>query len=152
MRKEHLKLTEQEQSYLTKLTTSGQAKARQIRRAQTLLLLNEGNSMSDVSRLLNYSYPCVVALKKSYQQSGLDCIEERPRPGRPIIIDGAARAKLTALACTTPPEGHARWSLRLLADKAVELDFVSAISHNEVGEILKKMNSSRTLKSSGVLE
>lgn len=127
MRKEHLKLTEAEQSYLTKLTTCGQAKARLIRRAQTLLLLNEGNSMSDVSRLLNYSYPRVVALKNRYQQSGLDCIEEGARPGRPIVIDGAARAKLTALACTTPPEGHARWSLRLLADKAVELEFVSTM-------------------------
>ena len=150
MRKNHLKLTEQEQSYLTKLTTSGQAKARLIRRARTLLLLHEGKSMSDVSKFLNYSYPRVVALKNRYQQNGLDCIEECPRPGRPIVIDGAARAKLTALACTTPPKGHARWSLRLLADKAVELDFVSAISHNEVGEILKKMNSNRTLKSSGV--
>jgi hypothetical protein len=150
MRKKHLKLTEHEESYLTKLTTCGQAKARTIRRARTLLLLNQGKTMSDVSRLLDYSYPRVVALKKSYQQSKLQCLDERPRPGRPPIIDALTRAKLTALACTNPPEGRARWSLRLLADKAVELDFVSAISHNEVGRIIKKTNSNHTLKSSGV--
>jgi len=143
MRKEHLKLTEQEHSYLITLTTSGQLKARQFKRAVTLLLLNEGKTLSAVSRTLKYCYPRVLALRDNYLENGLQCLEEKPRTGRPPLIDGLAKAKLTALACSSPPEGFARWSLRLLADKAVELDLVEAVSHNEVGRILKKTNSSR---------
>jgi hypothetical protein len=63
---------------------------------------------------------------------------DQPRSGRPPEIDGAQRAKVTALACSDPPAGYARWSLRLLADKAVELAYVEHISHTQVAEILKK--------------
>jgi transposase len=143
MKKEHLKLTEQEHSYLTTLTTSGQLKARQLKRAMTLLLLSEGKTLADVSRLLKYCYPRVLALRDNYLANGLQCLQEQPRSGRPRLIDGLAKARITALACSTPPEGYARWSLRLLADKAVELDLVEGVSHNEVGRILKKINSNR---------
>lgn len=141
MRKEHLTLTEQEHSYLTSLTTSGELKARKYKRVMTLLWLHQGKTMSEVSKLLRYAYPSVLALKKNFLTDGLKCLEEKSRSGRPPQLDGLAKAKITALACSTPPEGRARWSLRLLADKAVELELVEAISHNEVGEILKKMNS-----------
>lgn len=140
MRKEHLKLTEQEHSYLTSLTTSGELKARKYKRVMTLLWLHQGKTMSEVSKLLKYSYPCVVALKKNFREHGCACLEEKSRSGRPPMLDGLAKAKITALACSAAPPGYARWSLRLLADKAVELELVAAISHNEVGEILKKMN------------
>ena len=143
MRKEHLKLTEQEHCYLTILTTSGQLKARQFKRAMALLLLNEGKTLADVSRSLKYCYPRVLALRDNYLANGLQCLQEKPRLGRPRLIDGLAKARITALACSLPPEGYARWSLRLLADKAVELDFVQSVSHNEVGRILKKINSNR---------
>lgn len=138
MRKEHLKLTEKEHSYLTMLTTSGELKARQFKRAMALLWLSDGKSMSEVARLLDYAYPSVVNLKKNFLQSALACLEDKPRSGRPVTFDGDERAKLTALACSNAPEGHAKWSLRLLADKAVELDLVSSISHTQVGQILKK--------------
>ena len=144
MRKQHLKLTEQQHLYLTTLTTSGQLKARKFKRAMTLLLLDEGNSMTHVSKTLKFSYPRVLALRDNYLGNGLQSLEEKPRVGRPPVIDPAAKAKITALACSTAPAGHAQWSLRLLAEKAVELEFVPSISHNEVGEILKKMNSSLT--------
>ena len=143
MRKEHLKLSEQEHSYLTTLTTSGQLKARQFKRAMTLLLLDEGHTLSAVSRSLKYCYPRVLALRDNYLANGLACLQEKPRPGRPVLLDGKAKAKITALACSTPPLGRAVWSLRLLAEKAVELDLVEAVSHNEVGRILKKMHSNR---------
>lgn len=143
MKKEHLKLTEQEHSYLTTLTTSGQLKARQFKRAMTLLLLSEGKTMADVSRSLKYCYPRVLALRDNYLANGLHCLQEQSRSGRPPLIDGLGKARITALACSTPPEGYARWSLRLLADKAVELDLVDGVSHNEVGRILKKINFDR---------
>jgi hypothetical protein len=65
-------------------------------------------------------------------------LTDQPRSGRPLEIDGAQRAKVTALACSDPPEGYARWSLRLLAEKVVELGYVDYISHTQVGDILKK--------------
>jgi hypothetical protein len=76
-------------------------------------------------------------------------LRDRPRSGRPARIDGTQRARITALACSTPPEGHARWSLRLLAGKLVELGYVEAISHNQVGKILKKTRSRPTARRRG---
>ena len=138
MRKEHLRLTEQEHSYLTMLTTSGELKARQFKRVMSLLWLDQGKPMTEVSKLLSYAYPSVVNLKKNFLENGLTCLEDKPRSGRPIVFEGASRAKVTALACSDAPAGHARWSLRLLADKAVELELVETISHTQVQTILKK--------------
>ena len=77
---------------------------------------------------------------------------DKARTGRPTGLSGEERAKVTALACSKPPEGYAKWSLRLLSDRLVELDIVESISHTEVGRILKKMNCSLTEKSSGASE
>lgn len=142
MRKEHLKLTEQEYSYLTNLTTSGELQARKLKRVMSLLWLSEGKTLAEVSRLLGYAYPSVISLKRNYLQIGLQCLEEKPRSGRPVVFVGAERAKITALACSQTPDGHAQWSLRLLADKAVELELVESISHAGVRNILKKTNCS----------
>jgi hypothetical protein len=71
-------------------------------------------------------------------------LEDAHRSGRPIEIDGGQRAKITALACSDAPKGNSRWTLRLLADKAVELGYCEHLSHNHAGEILKKTKSSRT--------
>jgi transposase len=144
MRKEHLKLTADEHRSLTALTSSGQLKARQFKRAMTLLLLNEGKPMTEVSKTLKFSYPRVLALRNNYLENGLQCLEEQPRTGRPVVFDGDERAKITALACSNAPEGHANWSLRLLADRLVELEICRSISHTQVKKILKKTNSSRT--------
>lgn len=77
---------------------------------------------------------------------------DKARPGRPIGLSREERAKVTALACSKPPQGYGRWSLRLLSDRLIELDIVDSISHTEVRRILKKMNCSLTEKSSGVSE
>ncbi len=145
MRKEHLKLTADEHRSLTAMTSSGELKARQFKRAMTLLLLDEGKPMTAVSKTLKFSYPRVLALRDNYLENGLKCLTEQPRSGRPVVFDGVERAKITALACSDAPEGYANWSLRLLADRLVELEMCrSGISHTQVGTVLKKTNSSRT--------
>jgi putative transposase len=96
---------------------------------------------------VNYNqvnYNTVATWRDAYQEAGLTMLQDKPRPGRPVVIDGTQRAKITALACSTPPQGHARWSLRLLADKAVELGYVEHLSHDHAGIILKKTNYNRT--------
>jgi transposase len=77
-------------------------------------------------------------LKKNYLANGLQCLEEKPRAGRPAVFDGSQRARITALACSDTPSGYSQWSLRLLADKAIELDLVESISYSKVRDILKK--------------
>ena len=84
--------------------------------------------------------PTLSIWAAQYREKGLKMLEDQPRPGRSIKISGEQRAKITALACSKPPEGYARWHLRLLADKAVELGYCEAISHTEVASILKKTN------------
>lgn len=140
MRKEHLKLIEQEHRYLTILTTSGELKARKYKRAMALLLLDQGKTLTEVSKTLKYAYPSLIQLKKNYLESGLKCLEEKPRKGRPSVFDGGQRAKITALACSDTPAGYSQWSLRLLADRAVELEIVESISYSKVRDILKKTN------------
>jgi putative transposase len=144
MRKEHVKLKEQERRSLTILTTSGELKARKFKRAMALLLLDQGKTLTGVSKTLSYAYPSLIQLKKNYLENGLKCLEEKPRKGRPSVFDGTERAKLTALACSETPSGYAQWSLRLLAEKAVELEIVPSISYSKVRDILKKTYFNRT--------
>lgn len=137
-RKHHLELSEAELSSLTTLVCAGQLRAKVFRRATALLELSRGKLLGEVATTLHTSYQTVAAWRDNYVARGLECLQDAPRSGRPLRIDGPQRARITALACSTPPEGHARWSLRLLADKAVELEYCEAISHNAVKEILKK--------------
>ena len=90
-------------------------------------------------RTRNNSWP-VSEWAQNYKEEGLLCLADKPRSGRPIEIDGSQRAKITALACSEAPAGYARWSLRLLAEKAVELGYCENISHTDVGVILKKIS------------
>lgn len=85
----------------------------------------------------------IYNLKERYFGEGLDrALYEKPRPGAKPKIDGEVEAHLIALACSDPPEGYDRWTLRLLADRLVSLEVIDAISHVAVGEALKKMNLS----------
>lgn len=142
--KHHLTLPDAEVSSLTALISSGQLPAKVFRRATALLELARGKSLMKVAATLHVTYQTVATWRDNYLARGLDCLHDQPRSGRPVEINGTGRAKITALACSTPPEGHARWSLRLLADKAVELGYCEHVSHNAIGEILKKTRSSRT--------
>lgn len=115
-----------------------------FKRATALLELERGQTRSAVANTLGVSYPTVLAWRDKYLTQKLQCLYDAPRSGRPIEIDGLARAKITALACTPAPAGHARWKLSLLAEKAVELEYCAHLSGTHVGTLLKKTNSSRT--------
>ena len=91
-----------------------------------------------MAETLGVSYVTVAAWRDGYKKQGLKCLEDAPRSGRPPEIDGKLRAKITALACSEAPEGHAKWSLRLLAEKVVEAEYCEEISHTHIGRILKK--------------
>ena len=136
--KNHLELSDAEVSSLTAMISSGHLPAKLFRRATALLELSRGKSLAEVAQTLAVTYQTVAAWRDGYHERGLDALHDQARSGRPIRIDGAQRAKITALACSTPPEGRARWSLRLLADRAVELGYCESLSHNAVKEVLKK--------------
>ena len=140
-KKYEVELTEAEQSQLTKMTMKGNLKARKLKRIQILLLSNKGKSDKEIAEHIGVSIPTIGRIRKEYVEGGMEeAINEKPRSGRPQELDGKQRAKVTALACSKPPEGRGRWTLRLLAKKAVELEFVPAVSHQSVQDILKKMS------------
>ena len=144
-RAKKLKLTKKDQKKLKELSQSGTLKARKLNRCRILLLKAQGKSQVEIAKLLKMSPVTVNSICQRYAKEGLEgALHERPRSGKPSIFSGKQRAKITALACSTAPEGHGQWSLRLLADKAVELKFVDSISHTDVGRILKKTKSNRT--------
>ena len=140
-----IKLRKHELRSLTTTSKRGTTPARTQTRARILDLLHRGQHPNEIAALLQVSLQTIFNVKHRYLTGGLEAaLFDKARSGRPIRIDGAQRAKITALACSNPPEGHARWSLRLLADRAVELQLCESVSHNAVKEILKKTNSSHT--------
>jgi len=143
MKKQYVQLSSTDREYLETLISKGELKAKTFRRALTLLELDRGQTYMAVAQIVKMTIPTLSTLARQYKVNGLKALSDQPRSGRPIVIDGEQRAKITALACSTPPEGHAEWSLRLLADKVVELGFCEQISHTEVRTILKKTNSNR---------
>lgn len=144
MKKEHVTLTDTDRTHLQNLIKKGSLPAKTYKRALALLELDRGRTFTEVAEIVGVIIQTASTWAKKYKESGLACLKDKPRPGRPIVIDGLQRAKITALACSDPPEGYERWSLRLLADKAVELEIVDEISYGEVRLILKKTNLSLT--------
>lgn len=140
MKKQHVQLSPVDREYLETLTRQGEQTAKMYCRALALLELDRGKTYSEVSKTLQVTIPTLSSWAAKYLENGLAVLQDQPRSGRPIEIDGKQRAMVTALACSTPPEGYAQWSLRLLADQAVELGYCEHISHSEVGQVLKKTN------------
>ena len=139
-----IKLSNDDLSSLKTLLRRGSAPARTQTRARVLDLLHRGQHPDQVAETLQISGATVFNIKRRYLQEGLQAaLIDKPRSGKPPSIDGKMRARITALACSAAPEGHASWTLRLLADRAVELGIVSTISHTAVKNILKKTTSSR---------
>lgn len=138
MKKQPLELSETDQAYLKQLVAKGEQPVKVYKRAIGLLELDRGKTLSAIAESLNVTKKTVGNWRDSYQQRGLNCLHDQARSGRPLEIDGNQRAKVTALACSDPPAGYGRWTLRLLADKAVELGYSEHLSHTQVGEILKK--------------
>jgi transposase len=144
MKKQHVQLTASERETLESIVGKGQQRARVYKRALGLLELDRGKTLTAVAATLGVQDDTVRAWRDKYRRQGLRSLADAPRSGRPITIDGSQRAKITALACSTPPEGHARWDLRLLADRSVELGYCEQISHTQIATILKKTNCNRT--------
>jgi len=147
-KKYRVELSQEQREKLQKLTRCGTIKVRMYKRAQVLLLADEtqaegAKSDSKIAEQVGVSLPTVHRVRRRFVEEGLEAaITEKPRPGAPSKFNGKHRAEITALACSDPPEGRARWSLRLLADKLVELEIVESISHDTVDRVLKKTNSS----------
>lgn len=138
MTKDHLKLSGPDKTYLENLLSQGTLPAKKFKRATALLALDRGESFKAVSLLVRIRHQTVSTWCKKYHEEGLSFLTDKPRLGRPIQIDGNQRAKITALACSDAPEGYKRWSLRLLADRAVELGYCDQLSHTYAGKLLKK--------------
>jgi len=149
MKKQHITLRDSDYTFLKSLLSKGTLPVRKQKRAQGLLELHKGKTYVEVADIVDKKYTTVRAWAKKYQANGLSFLDDQPRSGRPVEITGEERAKVTALACSEAPKGYARWSLRLLADKVVELELCEHLSHTQAGNILKKTNSSRTEKDNG---
>ena len=144
-------LTETEREYLRSLIAAGTAPARKLTHARILLKADqspEGPAWVDeeVAEAVEVSQPTVSRVRKQYFEEGLDAALNRRPPNREYHrkLDGEQEARLVALACSEPPEGQARWSLRLLADRMVELEVVDDLSYQTVRRTLKKTLSSPT--------
>lgn len=150
MQKQHIRLSDSDRKALQVLLNKGELKARSYRRAQGLLFLDDGHSHESASRLLGVSATSIKNWAKRYRESGLELLRDQPRSGRPSLFDSLDHGKVTALACSDPPEGYSRWSLRLLSDRLVALEV--EMSHTEVGKVLKKTNFSLTESANGAYE
>ncbi len=136
-----INIDEGDRAKLQAMTRKGSLKARQFKRAMILLKADEGLSDPQIMAALNVSRPCVERIRKRFVMDGLErALNEDPRPGKKRKLDGRAEATLIATACTDAPEGHAHWTLRLLAGKLVQLGVVEAVSYETVRRTLKKTN------------
>lgn len=140
MNKKHLQLSDDDRTTLEQMLSKGTVGVKPFKRATALLELDRGKTLHAVATTLQVNYNTVAAWRNGYRSSGLSCLEDAPRSGRPTLIDGLQRAKITALACSDAPDGHSRWSLRLLAEKVVESGICDHASRTFVGEVLKKTN------------
>lgn len=158
MKKYVVQLTEDERKHLYELISAGSASARMLNRARILLKADvsehaEGEPLIDrqIAPMLETSTATVQRVRERFCRQGLEAALERSAPDRVYrrSFDGRAEARLIALACSQAPEGRERWSMRLLADKAVEMGIVESVSHETVRKTLKKTNSVLTSSRAG---
>jgi transposase len=150
-------LTKEERELLHGLASKGEHKSQKILNALILLGCDAGDFQTnrstneEIARVLNISMKKIDRVKKRFVEEGFDIALDKRKADRIYTrkADGDFEAHLIALSCGDPPDGFSRWSLRLLADKAVELEYVDSISHEAVRRILKKTNSSLGSKKGG---
>jgi transposase len=134
-------LTENERSELLTLLRKGKTGVRRITRARILLKADEGLKDAEIALALNTSRSTVERTRKRFVEGDLSrALNEDPRPGRVPKLDERAEAHLIAIACSDAPDGHEHWTLRMLADKVVELGFADSFSHEAIRQRLKKMS------------
>lgn len=147
-------LTQQEREQLETLVRRGKAHTRKLLYARILLKADvNGAAWTDerIAEALEVSTATVARERRRYCEEGLEVALMPKKPGRPRrrVLDGRAEAHLIALSCCDPPEGRDRWSMRLLADRMVELGYVESVSYETVRRMLKKTSSSLTSNASG---
>lgn len=150
-------LTEHERDALEDLTRDGKTGAKKFIHARALLLCDAGAdgpawTVTATADALGVTSRTIEHLKQRFVEEGLDAaLERKPRakPPREVMFDGAFEARLIALACSAAPKGYQRWTIRLLADKAVELNMASSVSHMTVQRVLKKTHLSLTSANTG---
>ncbi len=134
-------LTDEERRTLQRIVRRGRQSARKIRWAYALLKADAGWKDQRIAEALDISLATVQRIRQRFVEEGLDVAlgarSRKPRPYRQRL-DGKQEAQLIALACSKAPEGHTRWTLRLLAGKLVELDVVESVSYQTVRRVLKK--------------
>ncbi len=148
-KKYHVDLTDDERNELEKLLKGGEHKSRKLTRARILLLADAGKTDAEIVAALSAARPTVERTRQRFVEQGLGCLDEQLRMGARPRLSERQQAHLIAVACTEAPGGRARWTLQLLADKAVELRFVDSIARETVRQMLKKTNLNRGSKSSG---
>lgn len=152
-----IKLNADERQRLQELIRKGASPAQRVLKARILLKADAsdaGEAWSDrkIIEALDTSVSMVYRVRKQLVEEGLDAVlsrKQRATPPVAPIFDGEKEARLIALACSTPPEGYARWTLRLLEEKVVELAIVDRASDNTIGRVLKKTLSSRISSNNG---
>jgi transposase len=141
-----VRLTDEERETLQKIISTGKAPAYKIRNANILLKVDaDGPNWTDeaVADAFGCHLNTVGNIRRRFVEGGLEAaLARRKRHYQPRLVDGEVEAQIIALRCSAPPEGHASWTLRLLADKLVELKVVPSISHETVRKVLKKPTSS----------
>ena len=143
-------LTQDEREHLLGVTKRGKSSGRKVKRALILCKADEGLTDQQVAEALLVGPATVGRVRQRFVEGGLKrALNDLPRPGQRRKLDGKQEAHLVAVACSTPPEGHSRWTLQLLAGQAVELELTDSISRETVRQVLKKTNSSRGGKRSG---
>lgn len=137
-------LTKSERALLEEHTKHGDWSPREVTRAKILLLADQNAPTPLLDHEIVKELGCsLTAVRyRRYRFNQTKCIEDtifdNARSGRPTIIDGATDAHMTTIACSTPPEGRAKWTLRLIKDRMIELNIIDEISHATVGRVLKK--------------
>jgi transposase len=144
MKRVHVvKLKGEERRDLIQYLRKGISSARSQTRARILLLSDDDLEDDEIVETLKVSKTTVYRIRKRYCEGGLDyALREKPRSGAPAKIDGKIEAKITMIACSEPPDGRSKWTLKLLADKLVEMEVVDSISNMTVQRVLKKMKLS----------
>lgn len=139
-----VRLTQEQRADLERRLEHDALTGRQRRRLQVLLLADQGQTDAHIAQATGAGRSTVERLRKRFATEGLEtALAEKPRYGAPAKLDGKQEAMIVALACSDAPEGQARWSARLLANRAVELEVVESISESTVRRLLKKTRSSR---------
>ena len=139
--KETVKLTEAEEQHLCFFVHRGKANARSITRARVLLKLAEGWSDDQITAAFDICRATVGNVRKRFGEGGVEAVlHDKVQQHRRQALRGYQAAHLIAIACSPVPDGHDHWTVRLLADKAVELGFVASISPNTIHQLLKKTN------------